>query len=132
MELLRVHGVKENVVLHGPTEHINAVMSALDVHVLSSRAEAFPNTVAEAMACGTPCVVTDVGDAAAIVGDTGWIVPPEDAAALAHALDQAIEALSDRNRWSTRQRASRQRISEHFNLAMVAAEFRAVWQAARA
>jgi len=63
-----------------------AVFGALDVAVSSSYSEAFPNVVAEAMACGTPCVVTDTGESAAIVGETGLVVPIRDPASLAEAI----------------------------------------------
>ena len=69
-------GLAERIVLAGPSDDVPAVMNGLDVHVLSSCAEGFP-TWWPAMACSAYCVVTDVGDAAFIVGETGIVVPPE-------------------------------------------------------
>jgi glycosyltransferase involved in cell wall biosynthesis len=60
-------------------------MSAFDVATSASLGEAFPMVLIESMSCGAPCVATDVGDCARIVADTGLVVPPDDADALAAA-----------------------------------------------
>jgi glycosyltransferase involved in cell wall biosynthesis len=81
-----------------------AVYNAIDIAVSASYGEAWANVIGEAMACGLPCIVTDVGDSAWIVGDTGVIVPPKNPQALANAIKQMIEKIDDRNQESIRQR----------------------------
>ncbi|MFH0784038.1 MAG: glycosyltransferase [Pseudomonadota bacterium] len=115
--------------LTGPRQDIPAIMNALDLHVLSSSyGEAFPNVVAEAMACGTPCVVTRVGDTSLIVGETGWLVPPRDSDALAHALQQALIASNDSNSWPKRQTECRNRIEERFRLDQMVRSYQRTWE----
>jgi glycosyltransferase involved in cell wall biosynthesis len=71
-----------------------AIYNALDLMVSSSAwGEGLPNVVAEAMACGVPCVVTDSGDSAWVVGSTGNVVPPRDVPALATATVAMLDEL---------------------------------------
>jgi glycosyltransferase involved in cell wall biosynthesis len=127
--LLEEHNVRDRVSLLGIRTDIPAVMNALDLHILpSAYGEAFPNVVAEAMACGTPCVVTAVGDTALIVGDTGWVVPAKNAALLATAMSEAVKEMSDPLMWMSRQSACRGRIKENFNLQIMVDKYNHVWK----
>jgi glycosyltransferase involved in cell wall biosynthesis len=79
-------GIGERVRFVGHSEQTEQAFAGLDIATSASRfGEGFSNSVGEAMACGTPCVVTRVGDSAAIVGDVGIAVAPEDPRALAAA-----------------------------------------------
>ena len=86
--------LSKQVSLLGMRNDIPSVMNGIDIFMLSSVSEAFPNVLNEAMACGTPCITTDVGDAPLIIGNTGWIVSPKDQKALA---DSAIQAANEKN-----------------------------------
>ncbi len=109
-----------NVIWAGARRDMPSVYNALDLLALSSRGEGFPNVVAEAMACEIPCVVTDVGDARQIVGETGVIVPPGDAQALAEGLRQLL-LLSDEERKALGRRARQQIVDKFSTEKMVAA-----------
>jgi glycosyltransferase involved in cell wall biosynthesis len=102
------------------------LICGLDILTLcSAYGEGFPNVVGEAMASAVPCVVTDVGDAAAIVGDTGRIVPPRDPAALCAAW-QELEALGADGR-ETLGRRARQRIAEHYQIDAIVDRYDALY-----
>jgi glycosyltransferase involved in cell wall biosynthesis len=121
-------GLSNRMILTGPHDDIPAVMNAIDLHVLSSAyGEAFPSVVAEAMACGTPSVVTDVGDSAQIVATAGWVVPPKDAEALARGIQEALIALDARGRKVLGQ-VGRTRIEERFDLKKMVDAYAALWK----
>jgi glycosyltransferase involved in cell wall biosynthesis len=83
-------GIGDRVLWIGARSDVTAVYSALDVSCSSSASEGFPNAVGEAMACGVPCVVTDVGDCAWLVGDPRLIVPRGDPRALAECIQLVL------------------------------------------
>ncbi|UNK38240.1 glycosyltransferase [Shinella sp. H4-D48] len=128
VSLLERAGIAKSVCLLGARSDVPRLMCALDLHVLSSRSEAFPNVVAEAMACETPCVVTAVGDASEIVGATGWCVPVENSQLLAAAIVDALEEWSSRpSLWSERRRQARQRIVSQFSIEAMVQGYQDVW-----
>jgi len=102
------------------------LQAALDVAVCASHAEGFPNVVGEAMCCGVPCVVTDVGDCADIVGDTGFVVPRGDTVALADAII-ALLAKSPVEREALG-RAARQRIVEQYSIDQVVRRYERLYE----
>jgi glycosyltransferase involved in cell wall biosynthesis len=125
--LLSLNGLNGKVILAGARNDVPAIMNALDLHVLSSLGEAFPNVLAEAMACGTPCVTTDVGDAAHIVGTTGWVARPRDSHALSSSILEGLTALHAQGREALGAHA-RARIAENFDLSRMTTAFSALWR----
>ena len=82
-EMIEVGNSISNFHLLGARIDIPRITAALDLASIASWSEAFPNVLIEAMACGVPCVSTDVGDASLILGEDGWIVPVGDMVLLA-------------------------------------------------
>lgn len=108
-------GFTNELIWVGARDDMPAVYSALDIASSSSSyGEGFSNTIAEAMACGIPCVVTDVGDSALIVGDAGSAVPPGDHDALAAAIQHLIDLPAEARR--ARGEACRARVVSEFGI----------------
>ncbi len=90
MQMINATGYHDRFVLLGERLDVPVCLSAMDIFCSSSRTEGFPNAVGEAMAMGLPCVVTDVGDTAILVGEIGVVVPKEDSNALAVGLGKLV------------------------------------------
>lgn len=124
---IRESGLAGRTHLLGERHDIPRLAAALDVFTLSSsHGESFPNVIGEAMACAVPCVVTDLGDAGWMVGDTGRVVPPRDPRALADAWREMIEFGPEGR--AGLGRAARLRVTEQFLLASVVARYEAMYE----
>ncbi|MGR8932755.1 MAG: glycosyltransferase family 4 protein [Gammaproteobacteria bacterium] len=126
-QYLASSGCDARVHLLGERHDIPFLTAALDVAVSCSIfGEGFPNSVGEAMACGVPCVVSDVGDSAWLLGEGGLSVAPGDSTALAAAIARLL-------RLSAEQRTAlgakgRQRIGEHFSLPAITERYEALYR----
>lgn len=110
----------------GPRKDVPRLTAALDLFTSSSVGEAFPNVIGEAMACGVPCVVTDVGDSARIVGETGKAVAPSQPHLMTHAWCDLLE-IGAQGR-SVLGRAARRRIGQMFSLPSVVVQYEHVYR----
>lgn len=129
MSIINSCGLNRNIMLLGQRNDIPNIMNALDIHVLSSSSgEGFPNVLCEAMACGTVCVTTDVGDAAIIVDDTGWVVAPRSPDLLYQAIfDAIIERNETPDRWKYRKNFARKRMAEYYSIDKMIYHFHKLW-----
>jgi glycosyltransferase involved in cell wall biosynthesis len=116
------------IALEGSSENIPDVLRASDIFVLSSCGEAFPNVINEAMACEVPCVTTDVGDAAYIVGDTGWVAPPKNPELLADRIIDALNEFQNYELFQQRRKRARERIVNNFSIQKMVENYNRVWR----
>ena len=124
--LLQTLGSK--VILLPEQDCVEDLMSSLDVLVLSSVAEGFPNVLGEALSCGVPCVATDIGDCSAVVGTCGRIVNPRDDLMLASAIGQIVALTPEA--WQSLSTKARNRAIECYSIETVAQLYNACWRKA--
>ncbi len=127
VQAIQTLDLESRVHLLGERQDIVELCNATDVLCTSSfRGEGFPNIIGEAMACGVPCVVTDVGDSGFVIGETGQVVPPRDSEAMAEAIDAQLNVLMERR--SEIQKRCRGRIADEFALEKIVSQYAALYR----
>ena len=124
-KLVRENNLNASVHLLGLRDDVPRLTSSLDIACSSSSGEGFCNALGEAMACGIPCVATDVGDSAYLVGDTGRVVAPRNPEALAAAWTELIE-IGPEGRQALGERAHH-RISQNFPISQMVARYQSIY-----
>lgn len=114
--------IKDRCHLLGGRDDISHIMAALDIATsTASYGEGFPNIIGEAMASGIPCVVTDVGGSASIVGDTGFTIPPKNPPLLARGWKQILEL--EKSEYTLLRVRARERIRDNYSIERIAREY---------
>jgi glycosyltransferase involved in cell wall biosynthesis len=114
--------ITKNIHLLGKRMDVDKITAGLDIACSSSSwGESFSNAIGEAMACGIPCVVTDVGDSARIVGETGIVVKPRDRKAFTDAMITLIKMSSEERLGLGK--LARNRIIKHFSIDIVVKQY---------
>lgn len=127
VEMIKKCRMESHVILLGPRADMAAVMNMMDMLVSTSAyGEGFPNVVGEAMACGLPCVVTDVGDSAKIVGNAGRAVPPRAPDLVAGAILKILECPAAE--WMNLKKTARQRIVQNYTIEKIARRYEQLYQ----
>ena len=115
------------IFLLGERSDMPRLMAALDIFVSSSAfGEGFSNAIGEAMACGVPCVVTDVGDSALIVGETGIVAPPQQPERLAQGILHLLHLAPEEYRQKSV--LARQRLVQHFDLGKIVSRLESLYE----
>jgi len=120
--MITEYGLTDKFVLLGQRNDISEIMCCLDIMVSSSAfGESFPNVIGEAMACGLPCVATDVGECANIIDGTGLVVPPKNPTALSDAVNKLIDSGFEKRRELGFKAANR--IREFYSIDKIVTEY---------
>lgn len=124
-DLVRTSKLDGRLRLLGPRSDVPRLLAACDLLVQTSTTEAFPMALGEAMSCGVPCIATDVGDSALLIGNSGRVVPVEDDRAMAQAIEQFVQ-LPQPTRDALGQ-AARQRILDNFDIRLITRRYEAIY-----
>jgi len=124
----RTLGISADVRFLGEQRETPSLLAGFDLYVHPSIYEGMSNALMEAMAAGKPCIATRVDGALELIthGETGWLVPPSDPAALA---GQIAGVLADREAATRVGQAAAAHMAARFSQARMVAAFDALYRA---
>jgi glycosyltransferase involved in cell wall biosynthesis len=127
MRLIKELNLDARMHLLGNRNDIHRIIPGLDIVTsASSYGEGFPNVIGEAMASGVPCVATDVGDSALIIGKLGQVVPPRQPESLAEAWRSLIDM--GQTRRTAMGLMARRHIKEHYSLPVIVGRYEQLYK----
>lgn len=125
--LAKSYGLK-SIKFEGAYSDPRKFYAKLDVFALTSLyGESFPNVLAEAMLMGLPCITSNVGDAATIVSDYGWVFEPGDHPGFCSRVEESVSMFQCRESWHQLTQQCRKSIAERFDINVMVGQFEKLW-----
>jgi len=125
--LIQQNALKNDIFLLGMRNDVHELLNALDLHILPSKSEAFPNVIAESMLTGIPSIATNVGDSKEIIGKAGWTCPPRSSDQLEKTITDAYETLKNEQSKKKYSRLAIEQIENNYSLETMRAAYIALW-----
>ena len=125
--LIKENDLIKEVNLLGNVTDIENFFTNIDVHLLTSTGEAFPNVVCESMSYGTPCISTNVGDVGNILAETGWLFQVNDYPHFESTLLSVCEELKNKKIWNVRKKLCKERITNNFSIDTMIGLYYSAW-----
>jgi glycosyltransferase involved in cell wall biosynthesis len=125
--MIHHYGLENSILCIGSIKNISSIFNSLDLHILSSSAESYGNVTAEAMSCTIPCIMTDVGEAANLLSETGWIIPIRDSTRLAEQIKKVYIEFLNKEAWELRKARSRQIIIDKYSIKKMISGYEKAW-----
>ncbi len=129
MEEINKRDLQSRIILAGETNLIEDIYNLSDVNILCSKnGEGFPNVISESMACGTPCISTNSGDASKIINEYGWIIEENNPKKLSEAMLLAIHEMKNKDNWIKKSNNSIMHIKSNFSIDGMVDRYCDVWK----
>ena len=113
-ELINKYNLTDEIIISEERNKIHEIFNLIDLNILTSYSECFPNVLIESMSCGTPCLSTNVGEAKKILGKSGWIISDFDELTLSRQLFAITN--QGKNKIDKFKKTSRARIEENYSI----------------
>jgi glycosyltransferase involved in cell wall biosynthesis len=127
--LIKLNNLQKEVLIVGQVYDVNQIYQNSDLNILSSSfGEAFPNVILEAMANGTPCVATDVGECQRIISNNGWCVPIKNPIKFALAIRNAFFLKKNNKKWNKLKSNCEHSVNNRFSLNKMISNYHKLWE----
>ena len=123
-ELIRKFDLKKNILILPETNKINTIYPIFDINfMVSSYGESFPNTIAESMLSGVPCIASKVGDSLNIIGKNGYLFEIGDSNKFIDCILKSLDNLRNSYKWQLKKITCRKTIISRFNIKKMFLEY---------